>query len=55
MLERLADERRDSARRRARQEPSAGAARELHDGSGSPTGVLLQTDEAIRTPDTRGS
>jgi len=54
MLERLESERRDSARRvvRAQEAERRRVARELHDELGqSLTGVLLQIDQAIRTPD----
>jgi two-component system, NarL family, sensor histidine kinase UhpB len=53
MLERLENERRDSARRivRAQEAERRRVARELHDELGqSLTGVLLQIDQAIRTP-----
>jgi two-component system, NarL family, sensor histidine kinase UhpB len=54
MLERLESERRNSARRvvRAQEAERRRVARELHDELGqSLTGVLLQIDQAIRTPD----
>jgi two-component system sensor histidine kinase UhpB len=54
MLERLENERRDSARRivRAQEAERRRVARELHDELGqSLTGVLLQIDQAIRAPD----
>jgi len=54
MLERLENERRDSARRvvRAQEAERRRVARELHDELGqSLTGVLLQIDQAIRVPD----
>ena len=55
MLERLENERRDSARRalRAQEAERRRVARELHDQLGqSMTGVLLRIDEAIRAPST---
>jgi two-component system sensor histidine kinase UhpB len=55
MLERLENERRDSARRalRAQEAERRRLARELHDELGeSMTGVLLRIDAAIRAPST---